>query len=101
MVYKVKKEDDTPSLLIGGSVDLLERVAFSDNQKDDFSFKTYSLFATSYYTVDPIVFLLNANYRFSLKKEFENQSIQNGNILSLSPSIVFAVNPYGYLMNIK
>lgn len=94
LVYKVKKEDDTPSLLIGGSVDLLERVIFSDNQKDDFSLKTYSLFATSYYTVDPIVFLLNANHRFSLKKEFENQSIQNGNIFSLSPSIVFAVNPY-------
>lgn len=94
LVYKVKKENDTPSLFIGGSVDLLERVTFSDNQKDDFSLKTYSLFATSYYTVDPIVFLLNANYRFSLKKEFENQSIKNGNIFSFSPSIVFAVNPY-------
>jgi hypothetical protein len=94
LTYQVKQEDDSPSLLIGSSVDLLERVTFSDDKKDDFSFKSYSLFATSYYTVDPIVFLLNASARFSLAKEFENQSIQNGNTLSFSPSVVFAVNPY-------
>lgn len=70
LTYQVKKEDDRPSLLIGGSVDAIERVTFSDDHKENQNLKSYSFFATSYYTVDPIVFLLKANYRLNLKKEY-------------------------------
>ena len=70
LTYQVKKEDDRSSLLIGGSVDAIERVTFSDDHKENQNLKSYSFFATSYYTVDPIVFLLKANYRLNLKKEY-------------------------------
>jgi len=94
VTYQVKKEDDSPSFLVGGSVDLLERVTFSNDHKENQSFKSYSFFATSYYTVDPIVFLLKANYRLNFKKEYSDKSIESGNIFVLSPNIYFAVNPY-------
>jgi hypothetical protein len=65
LTYQIKKENDSPSLIVGGSVDLIQRVEFKDNHKEDLNFKGYSLFVTSYYTVDPIVFLLKANYRIN------------------------------------
>jgi len=92
--YQVKKEDEKPSLLVGGSIDLIERVRFSVNHTDDLYSKGYSFFATSYYTVDPIVFLVKTNYRLNLKKRDKDKSVDNGNIFTLSPNIYFAVNPY-------
>lgn len=94
LTYEVKKEDDTPSFLIGGSVDLIEKVTFSDNYKENQSLKSYSFFATSFYSVDPVVFLLKSNYRLNLKKEYNDKTIQSGDIFVLSPNIYFAVNPY-------
>lgn len=94
MIYQIKEEDDSPSLIVGSSVDLIQRVEFKKSHKDNQNFKSYSLFATSYYTVDPIVFLLKANYRINKKQTYKNESIQNGNIFVLSPNIYFAVNPY-------
>lgn len=93
-VYQVKKENDTPSLLIGASVDLYERVKFAENRKKMQHFKNYSLFMTSFYTVDPVVFLLKTHFRHSLKKRFNGETIDSGDIFALSPNIYFAVNPY-------
>jgi len=92
--YQVKKEDKKPSLLVGGSVDLIERTIFSNHSTKDLSFQSYSIFATSYYSVDPIVFLLKTNYRLNLKKKNKQESIDSGNIFTLRPNIYFAVNPY-------
>lgn len=94
LTYQVKKEDEKPSLLIGGSVDIVERVTFSGEHKEDLNFRSYSFFATSYYTVDPIVFLLKAGYRLNLEKKYKDENINSGNIFTLSPNIYFAVNPY-------
>ena len=94
VTYQLKKEDEKPSLLVGGSVDLIERVTFSGEHKEDLNFKSYSFFATSYYTVDPIVFLLKTGYRLNLEKKYKNENINSGNIFTLSPNIYFAVNPY-------
>jgi len=91
--YEVKKETDTPSFLISLSADAIERVKFSSRYKSVY-FRSYSLFATSYYTVDPIVFMINAGYRINKKKFYKDESIYNGNIISFSPQIYFAVNPY-------
>ena len=55
--------------------------------------KSYRLFATTYYTVDPIVFSLKASYRFNRKRSSGKESIEGGNVLSLTPQIYFAVNP--------
>jgi hypothetical protein len=94
LTYQIKNENSSPSLILGGSVDLIQRVEFKENHKENLNFKGYSFFATSYYTVDPIVFLLKANYRLNQKQTYKDETIDNGNIFILSPNIYFAVNPY-------
>lgn len=91
--YQVKKENDTPSLLIGLSTNVVERTQFGAEEKKS-NFKSGRLFATSFYTVDPVVFSLSTSYGINLKKTDGDKSIENGDIFTLSPEIYFAVNPY-------
>ncbi len=91
--YQVKHEGDTPSLLIGTNIDVIDRTNFSGTDKN-VNFKGYTFFATSYYTVDPVVFLVNSSYRYNLEKKHNSHSIENAKQFSLSPQIFFAVNPY-------
>lgn len=91
--YQVKHEDETPSLLLGATIDAIDRTSFSNHDKN-IHFKGYTFFATSYYTVDPIVFLLQTTYRLNTKKEYEQESIESANQFSLAPQLYFAVNPY-------
>lgn len=96
--YQVKKEDRYPSLLIGATPIVIDRSAFNASVKDqrmkvDY-FKSYSFFATSFYTVDPLVFLIQGGFRFNLKRSFNDRNIKMGEVFSLSPAVYFAVNPY-------
>ncbi|MBU1668380.1 porin family protein [bacterium] len=91
--YQIKHENDTPSLLIGTNIDVIDRTNFSGTDKN-VNFKGYTFFVTSYYTVDPIVFLVNSSYRYNLEKKYNNHSVENAKQFSLSPQIFFAVNPY-------
>jgi hypothetical protein len=91
--YQVKKETQTPSLLIGASAKVLERTKIGGRTITAHG-KQYRLFATSFYTVDPVVFLLNTSYTFNRTVDPGGVDMRNGDILSLSPSIYFAVNPY-------
>jgi len=95
--YKIKSEDNTPSILVGGDVDIINRVVFSETQESNFYLKGYRLFATSYYTVDPLVFLLMASYRYNGMTKYEKNSINRGEQFTLSPQFYFAVNPYSSL----
>lgn len=95
--YKVKAENKTPALLIGATVDTIDRVMLSNTQHKNFYFKGYRFFTTSYYTVDPLVFLLMASYRSNIIKKYANKSIDKGDRFVLSPQIYFAVNPYSSL----
>ena len=38
LTYEVRKEDKKPSFLIGGSVDLIEKVTFKNRHKEDLNF---------------------------------------------------------------
>lgn len=95
-----KKEGKAPALLVGGSVDIIDKSTFaplnpSDSSKSALQYgKGYSFFATTYYTADPVVFLLQASFGLNLDKHFAGRSINGGEVFSLSPSIYFAVNPY-------
>lgn len=92
-IYQVKSEDDTPSFIVGISASAVEKTVFSKGT-DTNHFKRVRIFATSYYTVDPVVFLVQVSYGKNFKKEFKEDSIENGDIFSFSPQIYFAVNPY-------
>jgi hypothetical protein len=97
LIYQLQKEDEKPAVLLGGSVDLLENSVFSDSHKNNQKLKSYSFFASSYYTVDPLVFFLKADYRLNLKKEDNQKSIDNGEMFVLTPQVYFAVNPFANL----
>ena len=53
-----------------------------------------SAFALSFYTIDPLVFLLQANARFNLPQDFENIHFNFADMYSLSPMVYFAINPF-------
>lgn len=94
-----KKEGKAPALLVGGSVDIIDKSTFAPlnagSSKSALQYgKGYSFFATTYYTADPVVFLLQASFGLNLDKHFAGRSINGGEVFSLSPSIYFAVNPY-------
>lgn len=92
--YQIKAEDERPSLLVGAMINMVERVTFSNQEHKNIEFKSYRLSATTYYTVDPLVYLLNISYNYNEKKEYNDLSIDKGEQLLLSPQLYFAVNPY-------
>lgn len=93
-IYQIKKEDETPLLLVGRTVDVFQQVTFANNQKSIQKLPGYTLFITSFYTVDPVVFFVKADYRINKKNSYGDQQIKKGNIFILSPKIYFAVNPF-------
>ncbi|WP_034559780.1 hypothetical protein [Helicobacter muridarum] len=93
-LVEAKKEGKAPALLVGASTDIMNVATFNDSSNSLQYFKGYSIFLTSFYTVDPIVFLIQANIRINLQNSFKTLSINNGEIFSLNPTIYFAVNPY-------
>lgn len=94
LIYQIKEEDNTPSLLVGTNLDVLQRVSFANNIQRNQSFKGYSFFLTSFYTVDPIVFYLKADVRINKEQLYKEKTIKNGNVFVISPKVYFAVNPF-------
>lgn len=101
VLIQAKKEGKLPALLLGASADVLDKTYFSHTQKQLDSLKGYSFFATSFYTIDPIVLLLQANFRLNLPREFEGYRLDNGEVFALSPMVYFAVNPYSLNFGVR
>jgi len=91
--YQIKAENDTPALLIGASSKIYEKTKINDKNHSN-KFKNFRIFATSFYTVDPVVFLLNTSYSFNRKKDLGAFKRVDADILTISPQVYFAVNPY-------
>jgi hypothetical protein len=90
-VYQVRSEDDYPAVLVGGTVDLIDH---DETLKKNFYLKSGSVFVSSYYTSDPVVFFIKAAYGYNGSHSNESHSLETGNVLSITPQIHFAVNPY-------
>ncbi|MBN2788322.1 MAG: hypothetical protein JXQ69_08375 [Paludibacteraceae bacterium] len=90
-VYQVHNEDGYPALLLGGTLDVIERDA---TLHKDFYLKSGSIFLASYYTSDPVVFFIKATYGFNSPHKSKTHAISAGDVLSITPQIHFAVNPY-------
>jgi hypothetical protein len=102
LTYKIKDEGAAPSLLVGATANVVSRVQYASiedgnvtgTDKRDENFDSYNIHLLSYYTVDPLVFVLKASYQWSLEKSYEQSTIDNGDLLTVSPEVFFAVNPY-------
>lgn len=97
LLYQVKSEGRYPSLLIGTTPIVISKslpTASGDSKNKLDYFKNYSFFATSYYTVDPVVFVLQGSFRLNLDRKVDGHTLQIGNILSLAPMVYLALNPY-------
>lgn len=90
-VYQVRNEDDYPAVLIGGTIDLIDH---NEMLKQNFYLKSGSVFVSSYYTSDPVVFFLKASYGYNGSHTNGSHTLETGNVLSITPQIHFAVNPY-------
>lgn len=93
VTYQIKPEDETPSLLVGASTQIIEKSKMGEKSYTN-HFKNYRLYATSFYSVDPVVFLLSASYSFNQTKKIGASKRDDADILTLSPQVYFAVNPY-------
>jgi len=91
--YQVKAENKTPSLLLGVSTQIIEKSKVNDKIYTN-HLKNFRLFATSFYSVDPVVFLVTASYSFNKNKTLGKAKRDDANIFTLSPQVYFAVNPY-------
>jgi len=91
--YQVLEEDKYPALLVSISSQVANNTNFSNGYKVNY-FKHYKATLTSYYTVDPIVFFIQASYILNLKEKNKDQTIDLGERFSFSPQIYFAINPY-------
>lgn len=92
-IYQIRQEDTYPSLLIGGSSQIINRTQFNNGHKNS-NLKSNSIFISSYYTTDPIVFFIKSSFQKNEQIAKNNLTIKNGNILSIEPQLYFAVNPY-------
>lgn len=93
-IIQAKQEGKFPALLFGGSADVANKTYLSQTQNMWQYGKGYSAFALSFYTIDPLVFLLQANARFNLPQDFENIHFNLADMYSLSPMVYFAINPF-------
>lgn len=94
LLIEAKKEGKTPAILLGIGSDIAEKVYFPNMQKSWQYAKGYSLYALSFYTIEPIVLLLQANLGLNLAKRHNNISMDLGEVFVLSPMLYFAINPY-------
>lgn len=94
VLVEAKREGKAPALMLGASMDIIERAYYQNGAKNLQYAKNYNFFATSYYTIDPIVLALQASFSLGLKKSHLSQSIDSGDRISLRPMVYFAVNPY-------
>ncbi|MDO7253339.1 hypothetical protein [Helicobacter cappadocius] len=97
LLYQVKSEGKYPSLLIGTTPIVISKsiLAAPENPKYKLDyFKNYAFFATSYYTVDPVVFVLQGGFRLNLHRKIDDHTLDIGNLLNLSPMVYLALNPY-------
>lgn len=95
LIYQVKSEGRYPSLLIGATPIVIQKSIPTKSERNRLDyFKNYSFFATSYYTVDPVVFVLQGGFRLNLERKLDEHTIAIGNTLNLSPMVYLALNPY-------
>lgn len=95
LLYQVKSEGRYPSLIIGTTPIVIQKSIPTKSEKNRLDyFKNYSFFATSYYTVDPVVFVFQGGFRLNLERKLDEHTIAIGNTLNLSPMVYLALNPY-------
>jgi hypothetical protein len=103
LTYKVKSEGSTPALLLGATTNAISRVQYAaqneegqlvGTDKQNEYFDSYNFYALSYYSVDPVVFVLKAAYQWSREQSYDDSTINHADVVSLTPEIYFAVNPY-------
>lgn len=91
--YQIRPEDKYPAILASASANIADNTNFGNDDYEVNYFKTFTGTLVSYYTVDPIVFFVQAIYQQNLKRKNEI-SINPGEFFSLSPQIFFVVNPF-------
>lgn len=94
--WEALKESDYPALLLGVTTNVFDKTYLGDKSTSS-NFKDYSVSATTFFTIDPLLFLLQMAYSYSLEKEIDNKTYKVGNSLILSPQVYFSINPYSSL----
>ncbi len=85
--YEFKEDGNTPAFLGFAEVALRQKQTESSS-----SLKSWMLGATTYHAIDPIVFSLTSSYLFHQVRQDGHARLKPGNLLTINPSVAFAVN---------
>ncbi len=91
--YNILKEGKFPGVLVSFLTNAYEKIGFAKDS-EILNFKTFSLFLTSYYTIDPIVLFGQLNYKSSVNGSIGDNDFEKEPTLSFTPQIYFLVNPF-------
>lgn len=86
--HKFRDDVDKPALFAFGEVQIAENQSDGSTEYG----KSFLVGLTTYQTYDPIVLSLTGSYQHNLKTGDNGNSYKQGNSISLSPSVGFAVN---------
>lgn len=87
--YELLKDDSPIGLLA-----YMEAAAFEKNINKSSYFRSLQIGTTVYKSIDPIVLILNAAYRYSHKRNDDNGYYIPGDIIFVQPNIGFAANEW-------
>ena len=97
--YEIFKETDYPAIIVGLGTSLYENLNVGTDSNEDKVyanryFRTASLSVISYYSVDPVVFLINMGYQYRGKYEYDGDTYKPSDTFYISPNVYFTPNPY-------
>jgi len=75
-----------------GLIGLFEAAAVERGRHDAVFFKAFTLGATVFRTIDPLVLSLSSSYRLNLRRADGAVTTKPGNLISVNPQLGFAVN---------
>ncbi|MBB6520026.1 hypothetical protein [Pseudoteredinibacter isoporae] len=85
--YQFSYDNESPALL-----GFLETSVYEKSQGSTSSFDSWSAGVTTYRAIDPVVLSMSAAYQWNADRELNGQIVKPGGILSINPSLAFAVN---------
>ncbi len=90
---EVLKESTHPSLTVSLLTNVYDRLVIGGESKTAW-FDSYSLYLSSYYTIDPVVLFLTLMYRYNSDIKFDDKEFNYGDTFFISPQFYFLANPF-------
>ena len=90
---QIKKEGTFPGLTLSLVSNIYDRLIIGGEEKKAW-FDSYSLYLSTYYTIDPVVLFITSMYRYNKSINIDGKNFDYGDTFFISPQFYFLANPY-------